>query len=217
MTPQITAIKATKRAPGRLSIYVDRRFIGALPDRRVEELQLKVGREWDEALRGKVESELKTDKALRYAMRLLNRRAYSRNEIHERMRRQGHDESARQQALAALERMNLLDDESYGRAVIERVTSGKPAGRRLLRHKLIQKKLDGDLIDRLLDEAERGRDAAEDARQLAERRLATPAMRRCDAATRQRRLWSYLARRGFDAEAIHTAIDALHLAEEDEL
>ncbi len=215
--PVITAMKATQRSPGRLSIYVDRKFVGALPDARITELGLAVGREWDAELRIRVEGELKADKALRYAMRLLNRRSYSRNEMRQRMERNDHAEPAIVRAMATLERMNLLDDASYGRAVIERVRAGKPAGSRLLRHKLIQKKLDAALIDRLIHEAEQGRDTAEDARALAEQRLATPAMQRCDTATRKRRLWGYLARRGFDTETIHRAIDTLHLADEDDL
>ena len=93
--------------------------------------------------------------------------------------------------------------------VIRAERARKPAGARLLRYRLMQKKVPRALIDRLVAEADEAYDAVDEARALAQRRLAAAAMRTLEPAVRRRRVWATLARRGFDADTIRNAVDGL--------
>ena len=73
----------------------------------------------------------------------------------------------------------------------------------------MQRGLDHELIDRLLDElAPTSEQAAEGTAELARKKLRT--MTRLDPNTRKRRLWSMLARRGFDSDTIRSALADLN-------
>lgn len=211
----ITAIKATKRDPMRVSVYVDDRFVASLPRERVADLGLSIGMAWDAAIAGPVAAAVQFDKALRDALRLLNRRAYSSGELRDRLSRKEHDSATIDHVLAYLVERKFVDDRAYGRSVIAQSLAKKPAGRRFLQNKLYQKRLPRPVADRLLDEADRGRDAVADAVELAQKRLRTVALQRCDPAARRRRLWSLLCRRGFDGETAMAALSRLNLVDED--
>ena len=202
----ITAITPTKD-PGRASIKVDRRRVATLRDSLIADLGLTVGEVWDDDLASRVAEAQQYDKALRDAMNRLNRRALSTTQLADALRRTGFSETITQRALDRLSELNVLDDESLGRALIEEILARKPAGPRLLRQKLMQRGLDRNLADRLADEAGHERDEVAEAATLAAGRLET--MRSLDEATRRRRLWSMLGRRGFDPETIEAALARL--------
>ena len=89
-------------------------------------------------------------------------------------------------------------------------------GPRLLEQKLMQKKLPRDMVRELAQEAEDNTDPVEDAWSLVEKKLATSTMQKLDTATRKRRLWGMLARRGFDGETIRTVMDRVHGNDEED-
>jgi SOS response regulatory protein OraA/RecX len=66
----------------------------------------------------------------------------------------------------------------------------------------MQKRLPRELIDQLIREADEDYDHVAEARHLAERKLDTAALQRCDADKRRQRIWSLLARRGFSPDTI---------------
>ncbi len=212
--PHITAIKATKRDPLRSSIDVDGRFVAALPHETIDDLGLAVGAAWDEPTAGRVEAAAAMDKAMRDAMRLLNRRAYSSGELRDRLKRREHGEATIDQAVSQLAARRLIDDEAYGRSVIGQLLSKKPAGRRFLQGKLDARRVPREVIERLLDETDAVRDPLNDAVELATKRLRTAALQRCDPAGRRRRLWALLCRRGFDSETTTAALERLDMENE---
>jgi len=206
---RITSIKPTKNDPSRFTIRAGGKVVATLNEKSVQALGLAVDTEWTDELAERVAETASRDKAKRDAMRMLNRRALSRGMLAERLARRGYDSELVDRIADELADRGLLDDEAFGRLLIRSELARKPAGERLLRHKLIQKKVPRDLIDRLLAEQLAGRDLVDEARDLAERRWHSAGMQRCDPATRKRRVWSMLARRGFDPETIQSALAGL--------
>lgn len=206
---KITSIRPTARNPQRATVRVGRRVVATLAMQRIEALGLAVGETWDEGLAERVAEAATEDQAMRKAMNRLNRRAMSRRDLDRKLRDLDFDEHVRQKVLDRLTELGYLDDEAFGRALIRETQRARAAGPRLLRQKLFQKGLDRTLIDRLLREARDAgeQDDAERATALARQRLAQ--MQRLDPATRQRRLYGLLARRGFETDAIDAAMQAI--------
>lgn len=204
--PTVTKLQPTKRDPTRVMIRVDGAVKATLPRPVVETLGIAVGLAWTEAVEARVAEAVDRDKAERYALNALGRRALSGGELAERIRRRGHGAAVAEAVVQAMRDKRFLDDEAYGRAVIRAERARRPAGSRLLRQKLVQKRLDRSLIDRLIAELEAEQDPVAEARCLVEARLRQPSVQRLDPAARQRRLYAQLARRGFDPDTIRQAM-----------
>ena len=209
MTTTVTRLQPTKRDPARVMIRVGAKVAATLPRSAVDELGIAAGTPWTPALAAAVAEAVDADKARRYALNALGRRALSRGELVERIRRRGHGDEVARRVVDDLGSRGLVDDLAYARAVIRSERARKPAGPALLRAKLMHKRVDRQTIDAAIAEADDGYDQVEAARQLIERRLRTTAMRRADPPTRQRRLWALLARRGFSVDIIRAAIKAM--------
>lgn len=197
---QVTAIRPTARDPGRASVRVGGKVVATLSMRRIEDLGLHVGQPWDTALAARVAAAVEQDKAMRQALNRLARRAMSRRELDRKLRERGFDEPVREHVLDRLTELGHIDDEQFGRALIEDVRRSRAAGPRLLEQKLFQKGLDRTLIAQLIAETRNDANESDQAMQLAHQKLRQ--MQRLDANTRRRRLYGLLARRGFDAETI---------------
>ncbi len=205
----ITAITPSRKHPQRASIKVNGRYIASLSHTLIEQLELKVGTPWDDALAQRVADAAAYDKALRAAMRRLDRRAMSTRQLADKLRTLGFDPAIITRVTDRLTDLNALNDRAYGEALIREIQRGKPAGPRLLRIKLAQKGLSRELIDELIADTAGDDDPVARARQFAQRKLTSLA--RYDATTRKRRLWGALARRGFTGDVIENALrDLLH-------
>jgi len=205
--PTVAKLQPTRRDPGRVMIRVAGAVKATLPREVVDRLGISVGDPWTDALEARVAEAADADKARRYALNALGRRALSAGELAERIRRRGHPPHVAADVVQEMVDKRFIDDEAYGRSVIRSERSRRPAGPRLLRQKLMHKRLDRALIDRLLRELQAEQDPVADARRLLDARLRAPSFQRLDPATRQRRLWSQLARRGFDPDTIRAAME----------
>jgi regulatory protein len=204
--PRITAIAASPRHPQRASIKVDGKWVATLTHALIDELNLTVGQAWDDRLEQRVAEAAAYDKALRGAMRRLDRRAMSTRQLADKLKTLGYSQPVIDRVIGRITELGVLDDEAYGQALIREVQRGKPAGPRLLRVKLVQKGLDRRLIDELVASATDD-DGVSKARQFAQTKLGT--LMRYDVATRKRRLWGLLARRGFEREVIDDVLSNL--------
>ena len=201
----ITAIRSSARDPLRCTVMLGRRAAAKLSREAVERLGLRVGMLWDAATESRIRDAEAEELAMRYAMRVVRRRAIGSAELIERLTRKGHAAAA-PFIVQRLTEKGMLDDEKYGRLVVQSELARKPTGRRLLTHKLYRKRLPRELIGRVVEQAVRQTDPVADARRLVEQKLRGATLRRCDSRTRHRRLWGVLARRGFDYETIEAAL-----------
>ncbi len=206
--PAITSLTPTQRDPNRVSVKVDRKHLATLSVRSVDELGLRVGLSCGPALREAIEQAGLVDKAMKQAMNRLDRRALTRFELDRKLKKLEHDDTTRRAVLDRLESLGLLDDRAYAEALVRSITRTRPAGPKLLKQKLWQKGVPQKIAEAVLAEA--GPDAesqAEQAIAFAQKKAAS--MERLDAATRKRRLYGQLARRGFDRDAIDAAMQSI--------
>lgn len=202
---RITALSPTKRDPSRISIKVDGKYVGTVPDDQLDELGIRVGGDWHEELASRVVGAVAFGKALNTAMNILSRRMVSAHMLRRKLRDKDHEDHVIDRVIERLEGVGLIDDEAFAQALISEQMKRKPAGPALLKSKLYEKGIDRSLIERLVEETCEQTDLVSDAIRLAESKLRT--MKRLDPVTRKRRLWGALARRGFNSDTIREAMD----------
>lgn len=140
------------------------------------------------------------DSALKAAIRLLARRARSRDEMAQRLARKEFSQPVIGRVLAWLEERRLLDDEAFARAWIQDQTARKPAGPAYLRAGLRKRGIAKECVDAAIARfREEAGDEGSAAADLARRRLGSRSP--ADPVVR-RRLGAYLVRRGFSVDLV---------------
>jgi len=203
----ITAIKPTQRDPNRATIRVDRKVVATLPMTLIEAMNLKAGDAWDAAIADDVTRAAKHDKAYRQAINRLNRRSHTAREMTRKLKKLEHDEATIEYVIAKLTDLGLINDRQLGEAGLREMQRQKPAGPKLMRAKLFQKGVDRAMIDELVENATDAESQREGAMSFAEKKLRS--LQRFDVATKRRRLYGALARRGFNADVINDVMEQL--------
>lgn len=143
------------------------------------------------------------------SLHALGRRAQSRAEVVELLRRREIDPIVIEAEIARLERVGLVDDGALAMTLVERLADRKKLGTGALRAELHRRKLDAGAIEAALASRE-GDDDSELLAGLVDDRLRR--MGELDRDTAERRLLGYLARKGHGGgaarEAVRAALDA---------
>jgi regulatory protein len=142
---------------------------------------------------------------------LLAARARSRRELQQRLTSAGFEAGEIEETLDRLEAVGLVDDEAFARAYAEHAVGSKGSGRRALESGLFAKGVPRETIELVVAEmtGDQGEefDRALDLARGRVRRLAGQ-----DRAAAHRKLFSFLARRGYPAAvAREAAMKALEL------
>ena len=221
----VRELRPTQRDPGRVTVRVGwpaaggrraskGKVVATLPVERAQELGLAPDLPWTQELAEAVTRTAGHDKAFRSACNRIGSRAMSRGMLEDRLRRAGHADAAVASAADRMEAMGLLDDAEFARALLRETLRGRPAGERLLRQKLTQKRVPREVADAVLAEhradrrerADAGEDVDAAAVAYAVKKAAVPSMQRLDPQARRRRIQGQLARRGFGFEVIDRAL-----------
>lgn len=182
------------------------RLAAAISSRGVELLGLSEGQAWTDELAATVAQRLVYEKARRSATRWLARRAMTRAAVSERLGRYTLAASERELLLNELESLGLINDAEYAaRAAAARVER-EAIGEEALAERIARRGVPADEATAAAKEALRDRSPAEDAQAVAIKRARTMPRGLSEAAV-QRRLFQYLARRGFDEEVCAGAVD----------
>lgn len=190
----VTDVKSASKHSSRYKVYLDDELFGEVDGGLVVKYGIRIGMEIDEELLKKLISENEIAKAKSYAFDLLIRRSYTKKIMLDKLKRKGFSETARKATIEKLERLGYIKDEEYAQNWVQSRKKLKPKGRFALREELNSKGIDKTTVDRVLagisDSEER-----EMARRAAEKRVKR--YRNLDLKVAQRRLFSFLQRRGF--------------------
>lgn len=162
MTRTVTAL--TDRGRGKVDVALDGAAWRSLPTGAVVRAELRVGRPLDRETARSLAQELRREKALARAARALSSRDRSRGELSARLEQAGIPESAREDALAALESSGLIDDSRVAEtraAELARRGYGDLAIRADLRRRRIASDVAAAAVEALEPETERARRALE--------------------------------------------------------
>lgn len=203
MDREITAIKAQKRNPQRVSIYLDGEFAFGLS--RFVAAWLKPGRKLSEAEIEKLQHEDTYEVALQKAMQFINHRPRSIEETRRRLKEKGFDDLVIDSTLRKLIDQHWLDDLDFSRQWIENRNTFRPRSDRLLSFELRQKGVADDVIAQALDQY--GGDENELAYQAGIKKA-----KQCRQETRLdflKKVGGYLGRRGFHYGIVKPTVERL--------
>lgn len=143
------------------------------------------------------------------ALSLLEFRARSEAELRRKLLQKGADSTEVEEVLARLRDQKLLDDSDFARQFARTKVLGAGASRRRILQELARKGVARDVADRAVDELQEseGIDPSAAIHRVAEKKWKLLA--RLDDFTRRRRLYAYLARRGFNPDEIRSAMQAV--------
>jgi regulatory protein len=212
----ITAITASARHAGRFEILVDGKVIANLSVDGIERLGIRIGAPFSEPLANRVAIEAAALHTFDRALAMLAARPRAARDLERVLVRKGEPSEHVATAIQRLITMGILDDARFARQFIRAKISGAGLSRRRLQSELWRRGVARDVIDAALAEVMAEDEVDEDAQivEVAARKLRT--LRSADPAVARRRLYAFLARRGYDSSAIRRVIDSLPANGEDE-
>ncbi|HET7550572.1 MAG TPA: regulatory protein RecX [Gemmatimonadaceae bacterium] len=207
--PFITAVTPSPRREGRFDILVDGKSVGTLSLEAIERLRLHVGTEYSERLAESVAVDGARLRTFDRALDMLAFRGRATRELRNALLRKGEEAGNVDHALERLAEMGLLDDAAYARQYAHAKIVGPGFSRRRLQAELAKRGVARDVADEAIADALAEDDVDSDAilERVAARKLRS--LEKEDAPTRRRRLYEFLARRGYDSDDIRRVMDRM--------
>lgn len=143
------------------------------------------------------------------ALNLLTFRARSEAELRRKLLQKGEDAAEVEDVIARLRDQKLLDDADFARQFARTKVLGAGASRRRIVQELTRKGVARGVADEAVEglQESEGIDPSGAIHRVAEKKWKL--LGKLDDFTRRRRLYAFLARRGFDTDEIRTAMNAL--------
>ena len=205
----ITAILPSHRRPGRFDVHVDGKPFMTVSLDIVERLELSSGVTIDGRMESALEREAAELRTYDRALNLLALRARSAMELRRTLVRKGEPAQYVEVAIERLLRAGFLDDASFARQFARNRVLGAGLSRRRLSTELARRGVARDVADTAIEEVfgEENVDEEGTLERVARKKLNT--LSRLDQPTQRRRLYAYLARRGYDSDDIGRVVGAL--------
>jgi regulatory protein len=204
----ITGIVPSARKPGRFDLMVDGRHAGTVSLDTIERLALATGVGYD-GVRVEVEREAALMATYDRALNMLALRARSARELRRQLVRKGEPADRVDAAIQRLIAAGFLDDGSFARQFARSKVLGTGMSRRRIQQELGRRGVGRDVGDGAVADVfdEEAVDEGAVVERVARKKLQSLA--KLDRATRNRRLYAFLARRGYDSDKIRQAIEAV--------
>lgn len=211
--PLITAVIPSAKREGRFDILVDGKASGTLSLDVIERLRIHVGTEYTAELANAFAVEAGRLHTFDRALDMLAFRARATRELRIALLRKGEEASNVEHALEKLLAMGLLDDAAYSRQYAHAKVMGPGFSRRRLQAELARRGVARDVADAAIADALAEDDVDADAilERVAVKKLRS--LERLDEPTKRRRLYEFLARRGYDSDDIRRVMDRLLTAD----
>lgn len=201
----VTGIVASPRVPGRFSVMVDGKAAHTLGLPAIERLGLSVGA----TTVGREEVLAREEGLLRTydrAVMMLSARGRAAKDLERQLVRKGEPAEFARLAVERLTTEGFLDDESYARSFVRSKSSGAGLARFRLKQELGRQGVERGVADEAIAEVfeEESIDEVATASALATKRARS--LRDAEPQSQRRRLYSFLARRGYSPSVIAAAL-----------
>jgi regulatory protein len=205
----ITGIVESPKKDGRYVVQVDGRTFATVSLGILERLQLRVGMALTDTLDAAIHDAAAALQTYDRALNLLAFQARSARDLRRRLVQKGESESHVDAAIARLTANGLLDDADYARQLARSKVASQGASRRRLQQEMFRRGVAREVGDEAI--AEVFDDEAVDESEMIERvaRKKLRSLARLDPDARRRRLYAFLARRGYESDDIRRVLQAV--------
>ena len=183
-------------------IYLDGQFAFVLYKSELSSCHLKDGEAVTEDQIETILSEIVLKRAKRKAMSLLQSMDRTESELRDRLLRQDFPEETVDQAVRYVKSFGYVDDRRYAESFILSRKGRK--SRREIYAELSGKKIDGEIVDEMMERCYEESDSGEALRHLLRKKHYDPS--RASVEEKQK-LYAYLARKGFSYGEIKKALN----------
>ena len=206
---RITDISPAGRREGRFDVLVDGKRVAVLSMEAVDRLRLHTGDPYTDQLAAKIAAESEQVRVFDRALAMLASRSRAARELRLAMLRKREPEALVDAAIAKLLRIGALDDARFARQFVRSRMSRAGFSTRRLQSELARRGVERSAADAAIAEVREDEaiDPAETLERLAARKLRM--MSKLDGPTRDRRLYAFLARRGYDSSEIRLVMQTL--------
>ena len=210
----VTGIVESGRKDGRYVLEIDGKTGPTVSLDILERLALRVGTVVDDGARVRLDAEAAALGTYDRALNMIAFQARSARDLRRRLVQKGEDPALVDAAIARLEERGMLNDADYARQLTRSKVLGAGASKRRVQQELFKKGVARELADEAI--AEVFQDEQVDEQALVDDAAAKKmrSLGRLDPATRRRRLYAFLARKGYDGDKIRSAMQRVLSAEE---
>jgi regulatory protein len=173
----------------------------------IARLGLAVGREVDDRLRAALDDEAAALATFDRAAGILALRPHSAQELRRKLTQKGETPARAQAAVERMLALGVLNDAEYARQLAQAKVVGKGVSRRRLQQEMYKRGVARDVGEAAIAEvlSDESVDTAAVLDQLARKKLRT--LDGLDAPTRRRRLYGFLARRGYEPDEVRGVVE----------
>jgi len=198
---RITALTLQKRNRQRVSVFLDGEYAFGLA--RIVAAWLEVGQELSDEKIAQLRAEDEREVAYQRALRLIQYRPRSENEIRQLLRRHATPEESAEEVIERLKQSGLVNDAGFAQTWVENRAELRPRSRRALAYELSQRGVDAQVIEQSL--------SAIDDDVMAYQAAQRPARKYKDLEWNdfRQKMYRYLAQRGFNYESSAQAINRI--------
>ncbi|MGI5850123.1 MAG: RecX family transcriptional regulator [Christensenellales bacterium] len=197
----ISAVEPQKKKNDRYNIYIDGEYAASLGAEACAVFGIKKGEAIDENVLRSAVFEDNTKYAFDSAVSLLAVKMRTRSELFSKLSRKGIDGDAISAAIEKLAGYGYVNDAVYAKEIIRTAIASANYGRKAIAYKLKSSGIDDETIKEALalytDETEK---------KIAEKKLKVLWARYKNDRAAKRKMFSHLARHGFDYSIIRTLI-----------
>ena len=193
----VSGAEPQRRNPERVNVYVDGRYAFSLNGMLALELKLKAGVELQPDQLKDVFKRDEVGKAVEACVRLLGYRPRTETELLRRLGQKGFEPELAAEAVERVRSLGYVDDAEFARFWVQNRDQFKPMGARRLRYELLQKGVDRETAQQVIEEE---LPQQEDGAAMRVARSKLRGYSGLDLPTFRRRLGGFLARQGFDYE-----------------
>jgi len=197
---KITKIERQRRKKKRYSISIDGEYSFSCDEETFFRLGLEEGQQLSPTELEVLLTEIQRKEAESYSIAILARRPMSEAALKNRLHAKGYHSHIILSTLGHLKEIGLIDDLDFSRLWIRNRTKINPRGTLLLDRELRMKGVAPQIIEKALREFKERYEESRLLVEVAERRARK--MKGLDSASRRRRLFYYLLRRGFPIDEV---------------
>ena len=204
----ITQITEHPRKPGRYVVDVDGKQFAIVTADALAATKARIGVVVDNRLAAHLNEANELTAAYDRALTLLAFRARSARELQRRLVQKGVTAERADRVIAKLREAGLIDDADFARQ-LTRSKMSAGASRRRVHQELFKRGVPREVADEAVEQVveEEGISDAESIERIARKKWST--LHGLDDPTRRRRLFGFLARRGFDSDDVSRVVRQL--------
>ena len=213
-TKVITGIVESTRKEGRYVVAVDGRPAHTVSLDIIDQLKLCVGGAVDAAGEAALEGAAAALQTYDRALNLLAFQARSARDLRRKLVQKGEPAEHVERAIERLTAQGLLDDAQFARQLARSKVASQGASRRRLQQEMFKRGVAREVADEAIAEVYEDEQVDEGVLVEEVARKKVCSLAKLDPEARRRRLYAFLARRGYEGEAIRRAMRAVLDAEE---